>query len=153
MNFTSTIKLKATILLLVFSLNSLRSLACAFHADSFIYSVVNKFDHYNIDHHDEKASTIHKSCEDDDDCKCPEKRSNEKGCCDEKVVAFDHLAKAPSHHISGNLNVPIFELSQFFLSSSTIKLTNLPFTTITRSVRNPHSPPEDIRVSIQSFQI
>ncbi len=148
MTFLTSIKLKAALLLLVFSLNTVRSLACAIHADRFLYAVIN-----TVDHHKENGRTIHRSCEDDDDCKCPEKRSNEKGCCNEKVVAFDHLAKAPSHHISGNLNVPIFELSQFFLSSSTIKLTNLPFTTITRSVRNPHSPPEDIRVSIQSFQI
>ncbi len=152
MNFTSTIKLKAAILLIVFSLNSLRSLACATHADSFIYSVVNKFDHYNIDHHDEKASSIHKSCEDDDDCKCPEKKSNKKGCCDETVVAFDHLEKAPSHHINGNLTVPAFELPLFFLS---ISVANSSFFCIplTHSFRNPHSPPDDIRVSIQSFQI
>lgn len=152
MTFTSTIKLKAAVLLLVFSLNSLRSLACAIHADRFIYSIVNKFDHYNIDHHDEKARSIHKYCEDDDDCKCPEKKSNKKRCCDEKVVAFDHLDKVPGHHISGNLTVPASELPVFLLSISSTNTANfcLP---LTHSFRNPHSPPDDIRVSIQSFQI
>ncbi len=151
MTFITSIKLKAALLLLVFSLNSLRSLACAMHADRFIYSVINKFAHYNVDHHNEKASSINESCE-DDDCKCPEKKSNEQGCCDAKVIAFDHLDKAPSHHISGNLTIPVFDLLPFFLLSSTINSANLPLILI-HSFRNPHSPPEDIRVSIQSFQI
>lgn len=64
-------KLKASLLLLVFSLNSLRSLACAMHADRFVYSVINTLDDRKGGH-----GAIHKSCkeDDDDDCKCPEKK-------------------------------------------------------------------------------
>lgn len=148
MNFINSIKFKASLLLLVFSLNSFRSLACALHADSLLYSVINVFDN-----HKEKENAVYELCnDDDDDCQCPEKKSAEKGCCDEKVVAFDHLDKVLSHSISGTLPVPDFELPKTFLLNCIINSVTLS-TVITGNLRSLHLPPEDIRVSIQSFQI
>ena len=151
MNAIPSIKLKAAILLLVFSLNTLRSLACAMDMDGILDSFFN-----TIHHHFEGGKEVNASCKGNNECKCignDERDATEKdGCCDTKVVSFDQLEKFRSQTVTGNLGSPVFALPTFLLINSSIHSCTSSIV-LNYIFRNFHAPPEDIRLSIRSFQI
>ncbi|MEP6947705.1 MAG: hypothetical protein ABI863_00460 [Ginsengibacter sp.] len=156
MNITAPIKLKAALLFVVFASNTVLGFACAVGVDkAFIKRIishvgiveatestlsghaVSKTDHHNEQKHREK------------DCRCNKEKDN---CCNKKVVSFEQLDKTITQFITANFALPACELPAF-LSLTTRIYSGTSITVLNYIFRNLHSPPEDIRVSIRSFQI
>jgi hypothetical protein len=151
------IRLKAALLFIVFASNTVLGFACAVGVDKAL--IKRMIQHVGIgkatesflitlavgeEHHrkDGKKPT-------EKDCTCNKEKND---CCNKKVVAFEQLDKSISHPVTVNFALTVSELPPFLLlnttiySGTSIKVLNYIF-------RNLHSPPEDIRVSIRSFQI
>jgi hypothetical protein len=151
-----SIKIKAAILFVVFGLNSFIGFACAVGIDDCFtmhhhneeseettqFSLNTHADGKKHHHHDEKNTTGK------DDC-CNKEKDH---CCNKNVVLFEHLDKTISHGIHANFNLPFFDLPPFLLLNTAI-YNRYCSVVLTYILRNFHAPPEDIRVSIRSFQI
>ena len=143
-----SIKIKAAILFVVFGLNSFIGFACAVGIDDCFtmhhhneesgettqFSMNTHADGKKHHHHDEKNTT------------------GKEDCCNKNVVSFEQLDKTISHRINANFNLPFFDLPPFFLLNTTT-YDRYCSVVLTYILRNFHPPPEDIRVSIRSFQI
>ncbi len=154
-----TIQLKAAFLLIVFSLNMVIGLACAFGIDMGYNSKHHHDDdeateaaiHVHADgkkhhHHNEAGNHHHKAV--------THKSSDGKdNCCDDQVTKFSLLDKSVPHSLNSAVN-PIF-FTAFISSFYNIDI--LVASQITKStkyfVRSYHPPIPDIRIAIQSFQI
>ena len=147
------IRLKAALLFIVFASNTVLGFACAVGVDkAFVKRIIH---HVGIGKTTESSLDAQKHHPNDEknvpekDCTCNKEKDD---CCNKKVVSFEQLDKTISQPITANFVLPVFELPKFLLlnttiySGTSIKVLNYIF-------RNLHSPPEDIRVSIQSFQI
>ncbi|MEO6358893.1 MAG: hypothetical protein ABIO56_19805 [Ferruginibacter sp.] len=149
-----SIKLKAALLLIVFSMNTILGFACAMGVDMG----------FNTHHHDEEEvpqTTIHVHAESSKDHHHDEtvkhhhdsKEESEKGgCCNDGVMKFQHLDKNLAQNGNAAINIPAFVamLSSFFGTD----IFKQPQASAPKYiVRFFHPPPPDIRILIQSFQI
>ena len=152
-----TKQLKAALLLIVFSLNTVIGFACAVGIDMgynskhhhdddeateiavHVHADSKKHNHYNVEDNYHHKADAHKSCDDKDNC------------CHDKVTKFSQLDKAIPQSLSDN---PIFFtafISSFynidiFVASQNTKSTKY-------FVRGHHPPIPDILIAIQRFQI
>ena len=146
------IQLKAVLLLLVFSLNTVVGFACAMgvdmgfntshhHAEEAITTPVHVHANGTKHHHHNKSNPRHDNSKED---------AEKGGCCNDKVIKFQDLDK----NIAQNaiITAPEFVaiLSNFFgidiFKPSLVSSQKY-------IVRFFHPPPPDIRVLIRSFQI
>jgi len=144
------IQIKAAILLIVFSLNTVIGFACAAGLDMG----------FNHKHHHEEDETIMQkiSCHNDKTYQHNEAGNNYKlkdgkdNCCNAQVIKFSQLDKAVPQSL--NAINPIF-LTAFVSSYYGIDIlyTSYINTGINYFVRSYHPPISDIRIEIQSFQI
>jgi hypothetical protein len=158
MNISASIgiRLKAALLFLVFASNTVLGFACAVGVDkAFIKRIIQ---HVGIgktpesflstagdnEHHRNDGKKAPEK-----DCTCNKEKDE---CCNKKVVAFEQLDKSVSQPVTINFDLPVFELPKFLLLNTTI-YSGTSIQVLNYILRNLHSPPEDIRVSIQSFQI
>ena len=159
MNIKKSIQLKAAFLITVFSLNTLVGFACAIgidmgfnsthHADEVTIevSVHTHADGKKHVHHNEKAKAHH-------DTESKQKsKSNDQGCCNDKVMKFNEADKSASQSLSAGIN-PVFNTT-FIVSfyNSKIFFTSYQGSGNKYVLLNYHPPIPDIRVAIQSFQI
>ena len=161
----TSIKLKAALLLMVFSLNTIVGFACAIgvdmgfnskhhHEDESSEAVVhvhidgkkhvhqNKKENYSYDkshHHDESQSQIQSSNEKDNCCNC-------------KVTKFEQLDKSLPNLLN-RIN-PLFFVSlvSSFHNFDVFFASQLA-PNVRQFVRSYHPPIPNIRIAIQSFQI
>lgn len=149
MNRKKSIQLKAALLLIVFSLNTVIGFACAVGLDMG----------FNSHHHEESATAkdvVHhydKSSHHDEADVHHHKINNDKdNCCNDGVMKFQQVDKALASSV--NLVSPVFYTS--FLASFyhiDILSSNNRISDIKYFVRSCHPPIPDIRIAIQSFQI
>lgn len=172
MMYKISIKIKAFLLLLVFSLNTLVGLACSIGVDMGFNSAI-----HHQHHHEENEETTHPDCgelkhdtvEEDNDhdnichdlCSIEEgnikstcfRDLDEKGnCCNNNVVKFVRLDKSIVHYT--NLICPVFATSflSVFYYINVLKFLD-GYSTTKYFVRGHHPPIANIRIAIQSFQI
>ena len=159
MNRATSIKIKATLLIAVFSLNTVLGFACSLGLDMgynkshhtkeatevsvHVHADGKKHHHENEprkSHHDESAANHH-------DKKDASKKDD---CCTNEIMQFQQSDKNLA--AKTGINIPVFVaiLTNFFridnfksVQSSSPKYIASYF----------HPPPPDIRIAIQSFQI
>ncbi len=157
MNKAISIKLKATFLLIIFSLNMLVGFACAIGVDMGYNSIskhegeateISEHGDGDVQKHDHKKEAhkdIDKSKKDD----CCDKEDN---CCKNKVVKIIQTDKAVPQ--AAKLLNPVFFTAfvAVYYDLSTAYFSQI-FTSTKYFVRGHHPPITDIRIAIQSFQI
>lgn len=157
MNKIVSIKTKAALLLVVFSANTLLGFACAVGLDSALLKRI--IHHVEIIKDTESFLSVHipgKQHHHNDEKEMQEKNcscDNEKnGCCNKKVVSFEQLDKIISQSVAANFTPSVCELPPFLSLNTRIdcSTSNIVLSYI---FKQRHSPPEDIRVFIRSFQI
>lgn len=148
MKKNKSIQIKAAILLIVFSLNTVIGFACAVGMDMGFNShhhgevaiEVSQNHHHDKSHHHDKADVSQKKANDNDNC------------CNDEVMKFQKVDKNIATSFS--LNSPIFFtpfLATFY--NSQILSSNKKISAIKYFVRRHQPPIPDIRIAIQSFQI
>jgi hypothetical protein len=146
MKQNTSIQLKAAFLLIVFSINTMISLACSVGID---ICCCNGSDHEETElitheiscHHHDEAVKDHKSkgaCEDD--------------CCNENAVRFSQADKSLPQCVACFNVVSFTALISIFYNIDVLH-TFKSSTSIRYFVRSHHPPIPDIRLAIQSFQI
>ena len=148
-----SIQLKAALLLIVFSMNTVIGFACAMGVDMSFNThhhdeeeATETTVHVHADgkkhqHHDEAAKHHHDSNED----------SEKGGCCNDGVIKFQSLDKSLAQNANIAINAPVFVaiLSSFF----GIDIFKPAQITPLRHFAFFHPPPPDILIVIQRFQI
>ncbi len=146
----NSIQLKAVFLLIVFSLNTVISFACAVGVDMG----------FNTSHHDEeqKVATHHNSHHHDkshhhghaesDHHKSKRGKGN---CCNDEVIKFAQIDKSVPQSVGISALFFTTFVSAFY--NLDIVYTSQVDTRIKYFVRSYHPPIPDIRIAIQSFQI
>lgn len=148
-----SIQIKAALLLIVFSMNTVIGFACAIDIDMGFNThhhedeqVTDTRIHIHLDgekhnHHDKVAEHHHDS-----------KKDLEKGgCCNDGVFKFQGLDKNLNPNVNFVISVPVFtamRTSFFDLDIFTQELSDQKQIALFF-----HPPPPDIRILIQSFQI
>ena len=139
MERTTSIKLKAAFLLLVFALNTVVGFACSMGVNMG----------FNSHHHDEAPVHIHA------DGKRHQHHQHEHphgkdNCCNDAVVKFQQVDKnrAPGTQAAPDAIAILFS-SSFSINNVTIAAPAY----ARRIIRNYYPPPPDIRIFIQSFLI
>ena len=148
MNKTHSIQLKATFLLIIFSLNMIVGFACAAGADMG----------FNTAHHHEKTTAkihVHADGKKHYHNKGKHKHTHngeKNDCCNDRVVKISQADKA----IPQNAKM----LSPVFFNAFTVPFYNIDISYPSQTyisakyfVRGNHPPISDIRIAIQSFQI
>ena len=157
MNIKASIRVKAAVLCIVFASNTILGFACAvgvdralikriIHNAGIVEATESPIGAHHADtrhHHNEVKKTPEK------DCTCDNEKDD---CCNKKVVSFEHLDKTIAQPVTANFVMPVFELPSF-LSQITRIYSATSITVLNHIIRNLHPPPDDIRVSIRSFQI
>lgn len=146
-----SIKFKATLLLLVFSLNTVIGFACsigidmnfntAHHHDAELTDNGSHHHDDNAGHHHDEADTNHHS----EDAK--------DNCCKDKVVKIVQVDKSVPQS-QNNIIHPVFLtafVASFFDIDISFAFKAIP--SVKYFVRSHHPPIQDIRIAIQSFQI
>lgn len=150
-----SISLKAVFLLVVFLLNTVIGFACTvgLEEDHHLHNApathLHKHDHGGSDHHHSKSEHHH----DDLAADHHSAKKDKENCCKDEVTKLlkeDKLAAAKS---AANLQPVVFiTVPVSFYQFDALALSI--FAPSTRYfVRSYHPPIEDIRISIQSFQI
>ncbi len=145
-----SIQLKASFLLILFSLNTIIGFACSVGLDMG----------FNSHHHEEEVSNIpvhvhsHNDANDhhDENVKDHHQSNDKDNCCNDHVTKIAQQDKAIAQSIS--IISPIFFtalISSFY--NIDILLSNGADSHIKYFVRSDHPPIPDIRIAIQSFQI
>jgi hypothetical protein len=143
-----SIQLKAAVLLIVFSLNTVIGFACAMGLDMGFNShhhegnaIENESIHHDKSHQHNEADIHH------------HQSNNEKdNCCNDGVMKFQKVDKAIP--ISSINVAPLVFFTAFLTSFYHIDiLSSNRISTIKYFVRSHHPPIPDIRIAIQSFQI
>ena len=164
MSHTQSNRIKAAVLLSVFSFNTIVGFACSVGLDMG----------YNSNHHDEKESTeavvhlhsngkkhIHyekknthehnKSHQHNQDKTHHDSKEGKDNCCNDHVLKFEQIDKSIPHSL--NVPHPLF-LTAFFDVFYDVVLPSAGIVrNIKQFVRNYHPPIADTRIAIQSFQI
>ncbi|MBX9785444.1 MAG: hypothetical protein K2X48_19335 [Chitinophagaceae bacterium] len=149
-----SIQLKAALLLLVFSLNTIIGFACAVGIDMRV----------NTPHHDnQEATDIHEPTDGvtHNHNRIAEKRQHEEnkpqkkekgGCCNDDVQKFQSLDKALNQNVKTVIDVPAFAvIISAFLGIDI--LNSAKAYPPKYKARYFYPPPSDIRIAIQRFQI
>jgi hypothetical protein len=149
-----SIQLKATLLLIVFSMNTVIGFACSMGIDMGFNTT---------HHHDEEATatTVHvhadgKKQHHQDEANRhhhDSKENSEKGgCCNDGVMKFQNLDKILAPNANTFINAPVFvAILNSFLG---IDMFRQPQVSHQKFIAQfSHPPPTDIRILIQSFQI
>ena len=149
-----SIKLKAVLLLIVFSMNTVIGFACAMGVDMGF----NTTHHHNEEatettvhihadgekhHHPAKENKHHHDS----------KENSEKGgCCNDGVIKFQALDKNLTQTTNTGINIPVF-------AATLAGLFGIDISSLTPAPQEKyidqffHPPPPDIRILIRSFQI
>lgn len=146
-----SIQLKAALLLIVFSMNTVIGFACAIGVEMGFNSQPCLDDDETIVHvHAEGRMDRHQH-EHDKRGQHSHHGSEKGGCCNDKVIKFQTLDKNVNQNASAALNVPsfVFSISNFFCIDICKTIESPP----KEYVAHIFHPPPDIRVFIQSFQI
>ena len=146
-----SIKLKATLLLIVFSMNTVVGFACAMGVDMGYNNSHHEAEatevavHVHADgkkhHHDKKPVTNHHDKKD---------ASKKDDCCTNEVMQFQQLDKSLAAKVG--IDIPVFvAISTAYFGINIFETVKLPAQKYT--ARYFHPPPPDIRIAIQRFQI
>lgn len=149
MKKSKSIQIKATILLIVFSLNTVIGFACAVGLDMG----------FNSHHHDESAIEAtenhhHDKSHQHDEAEVDHHNANnhKDNCCNDGVMKFQQVDKniATSFSLINPLFFTSFLASYYNIDilSSSDRISDIKY-----FVRSHHPPIPDIRIAIQSFQI
>ena len=161
MQKTTSIKLKAAILFIVFALNSVRSLSCALNFDRIVDKITDSISFSNETNTDIAKSSLDIDTADDENyhhgnkkCQCKHDHcdSEKDDCCDAKVVSFDQLDKIITKTEKANFELPRFTSPSFSLLFASI-CSDIHIALNYNILRKIHPPYADIRVLIQSLQI
>lgn len=151
MKNSSSIQLKAALLLLVFSLNTLIGFACSIGIDmSFNTAHHHEAELANNDSHHHNDNARHHHDEADTDHHSKDAKDN---CCKDKVVKIAQLDKSVPQSLN-NIIQPVFFtafVASFF--DIDISFVSKAIPSVKYFVRSHHPPIHDIRIAIQSFQI
>ncbi len=154
MKRSTSIRLKAALLLIVFGLNTVVGFTCAMgvdlvfntthHHDEETIEVHEHADGYKYYHHNQTAK--HKYEENKTE------KKDKKGCCNDSVIKLSQTEKSipqPNTIVS-----PVF-FTAFIVSYYNIEILYPSQVTgsVKYFVRSYHPPIPDIRIAIQSFQI
>jgi len=154
MKRSRSIQLKAALLLLVFSMNTVIGFACAIgvnmgfnttnHHDEEATEVHQHADGIKHDHHNQPAKHEHENNKSE--------KKEKKGCCNDEVQKLQSLDKALNQNAKTVIDVPAFAaiISTFFGIDIFSFAKAYPLKYIARYF---YLPPPDIRIAIQSFQI
>ena len=165
MKSIASIKLKAYLLLILFSLNTIVGFACSLGLDMGYNSthhgvneVTEALVHIHKDgkkhvHHEKKESHNHDKSHTHDEANSAEKTSKEKdNCCRDEVMNFQQIDKSIPNSV--NINYPVFFTAFVAVYYNIDLLSNTDFVRdIKPFVRSYHPPIPDIRIAIQSFLI
>ena len=154
MNRNKSNQLKASFLLIVFSLSTIVGFACSVgldmgfnshHHEESAIEVSENHHHDKSHHHDDADIHHHQTNNDKDDC-C------NNNCCNNGVMKFQQVYKNIATSFS--LINPLF-FTSFVASFYNIDIlsSNNRISAIKYFVRRHHPPIPDIRIAIQSFQI
>ena len=146
-----SIKLKATLLLIVFSMNTVVGFACAMGVDMGYNNSHHEAEatevavHVHADgkkhHHDKKPVANHHDKKD---------ASKKDDCCTNEVMQFQQLDKSLAAKVG--IDIPVFvAISTAYFGINIFETVKLPAQKYT--ARYFHPPPPDIRIAIQRFQI
>ena len=154
-----SIQIKAALLIVVFSLNTVIGFACAIgidmgfntshhHEDEatevkiHVYANGEKHEHHNEvgKHHHEKKDH-HKA------------KDGKDNCCNDKVIKFNDVDKSASNSFNLTLNPAFSIVGLPTCYTSDIIYQSYVNTSINYFVRSHHPPIPDIRIAIRSFQI
>ena len=149
----SPIQVKAIVLFIVFSLNTVVGFACSMGLEMG----------FNSHHHDEESSIIPEHSHTaghshSHGIKTSSHHDNKEpghgkdNCCNNDVIKFNQLDKACAQSING-INVFSFDALITTFYNINILTSFKAATSIRYFVRNYHPPIPDIRIAIQSFQI
>ena len=145
---TST-QLKATLLCIVFASNTILGFACAVGVDMALLKHIIHYD--DTKEESEFCLHVNAACE-----KChyhnEKEPVEEDGCCNSKVVSFEHLDKIISNPVSVDFTVHLYGLPLSLFLNTTIH-SGASSSFVNNIFRSFHLPTEDICVSIRSFQI
>ena len=139
-------QLKAAFLLIVFSINTIISVACSVGIDICYcndgdHDETELITHENSCHHHAEAVKDHKSkgsCEDD--------------CCNANAIRFSQVDKSLPQYFAGLNTLSFTALISTFYNIDVLH-TFKSSASIRYFVRSHHPPIPDIRIAIQSFQI
>ena len=145
------IQLKAALLLIVFSMNTVIGFACAIGIDMGYNNSHHEAEatevavHVHADgkkhHHDKKPVTNHHDKKD---------ASKKDDCCTNEVMQFQQLDKSLAAKVG--IDIPVFvAISTAYFGINIFETVKLPAQKYT--ARHFHPPPPDIRIAIQRFQI
>ena len=162
MKFDISIQVKALILLLVFSLNTVVGFACSVGLDMGFNSNHHRSEesteaivHIHSDgkkHIHSEKKTDHKTSrhhEQDNDHRKSKEGKND--CCNDQVLKFEQLDKSVSYSL--HIIHPTF-LIAFFDSFYDVTVSRSDIVKdIKQFVRSYHPPISNVRIAIQSFQI
>ena len=143
------IQIKAALLLLIFSLNTLVGFACVMGADMW----------FDSHHHEEEVTDVQESSHHHNKSQHHDESGNQKSkngndnCCNDKVIKFDQDDKAVPP--SSNTGIgPVFVTTFIFsFCDMDVLYSSLHIQDSKYFARNYHPPIPDIRIAIQSFQI
>ncbi|MEO8763164.1 MAG: hypothetical protein ABI416_02710 [Ginsengibacter sp.] len=156
MNITVSIRLKAALLFVVFASNTALGVACTIGVDKALIKSI--LQHAGVMSNagscsNEQADASRHGHSDgkllEKNCRCDKE---EDRCCNKKVISFEQLDNAITQAVTPNFIAPVFDLPPFLTLSSTLH-SGTSVTSLNFIFLNFHSPPEDIRLSIRSFQI
>ncbi|MEO8763167.1 MAG: hypothetical protein ABI416_02725 [Ginsengibacter sp.] len=152
-------QLKAIFLIIVFSLNTIIGFACALGIEMG----------FNISdcHETKENNDINPRCPDGEKhCKSDavvkhadqsgvhqKTKTENGGCCNDKVMKFNELDKLASHSLNSSVYAIFFSAVFAFIYKSDIFYTTYITGNIKYFVRGYHPPIPDIRIAINSFQI
>lgn len=146
MNWWTSIRIKAALLLLIFAFNTAVGFACAIGVDMG----------FNSHHHEEEATeiTVHTHTDGQKHEHHHEENKNDEkgGCCNDSVIKISQADKAIVQPLA--IDNPIFftALATVYYSLDVVYLSQIK-ASIKYFVRSYHPPIPDIRIAIQSFQI
>jgi hypothetical protein len=163
MNRNISIQLKAAILIIVFSLNTVIGFACAIgidmgsnathpHEEETTEAVVHNHKDGKKHVHEKEAKHSDTKSHHHDVADNKKSKKSKDDCCNDKVIKFEQLDKAVAHSIklfSPNFFLPF--LSSFY--DIDILYVSYVNSGIKYFVRSHHPPIPDIRIAIRSFQI
>lgn len=135
-------QLKATFLLIVFSMNMVIGFACAVGIGML----------FNTSHHMETEITTHEGSHHHNKTDKEHKSKDSKdNCCNDHVIKFSQVDKRSPHGFAGSVLFFTTLISSFY--NIDVLHTSKSCANIKYFVRNNHPPIPDIRIAIQSFQI
>lgn len=146
-----SIKIKAALLLIVFSLNILIGFACVLGLNMGFNNKRHCENRTSVDvvSHSGATSCVHPGA----GAKDHSSKSEKDNCCHDKVVKFSEVDKIVTPHTNFIVNpaffVPLlssyYDIDQLNISQVTISIRHF--------IRSYHPPISDIRIEIQSFQV